>query len=145
MEKLSFIQSLGLILLVFAGVGWFAAEPRAKMPFHEGKLLVADPKMPDPRFTGTIIFLCRHSANGAFGLILNRPAGMLSLSDLSESLRADETDMAQDIPFRVGGPVQIETGFLMYPSPEPDPKQICSHRGVAVSGHRDVVRTLMTE
>ena len=70
---------------------------------------------------------------------------MLSLSDLSKSLGADGTFMAQDIPFRVEGPVQFETGFLIYPSSEPDPKQICRHRGVAVSGHRDVVRTLMTE
>ena len=40
-----------------------------------GRLLVATPLLTDPNFERTVIFVCFHDANGAFGLVLNRPVG----------------------------------------------------------------------
>ncbi len=42
-------------------------------PSLKGRLLVATPLLTDPNFAGTAVFLCRHDADGAFGVILNRP------------------------------------------------------------------------
>ncbi|RJQ13253.1 MAG: hypothetical protein C4558_00020 [Dehalococcoidia bacterium] len=42
-------------------------------PSLQGRLLVATPLLTDPNFAGTVVFLCRHDADGAFGVILNRP------------------------------------------------------------------------
>ena len=42
-------------------------------PSLKGRLLVATPLLTDPNFAGTVVFLCRHDADGAFGVILNRP------------------------------------------------------------------------
>jgi len=33
--------------------------------FLEGKLLIAMPGMPDPRFEKSVVFMCAHSAKGA--------------------------------------------------------------------------------
>ncbi len=42
-------------------------------PSLKGRLLVATPLLTDPNFSGTVVLLCRHDAEGAFGVILNRP------------------------------------------------------------------------
>ncbi|MGE5595147.1 MAG: YqgE/AlgH family protein [Hyphomicrobiales bacterium] len=37
-----------------------------------GKLLVATPKLEDPNFHRTVVFVLMHDENGAFGLVVNR-------------------------------------------------------------------------
>jgi len=39
-------------------------------------LLLSMPQLADPNFTRTVVLLCQHDANGAFGLVLNRPVTM---------------------------------------------------------------------
>ena len=38
----------------------------------QGKLLVAPPGMPDPRFRKTVVFIWRHDVSGAAGVIINK-------------------------------------------------------------------------
>lgn len=40
----------------------------------QGHLLIASPKLGDPNFFRTVVLLVRHSEQGAFGLVLNRPS-----------------------------------------------------------------------
>lgn len=42
-------------------------------PSAAGRLLVATPLLTDPSFDRTVVYVCVHDANGAFGLVLNRP------------------------------------------------------------------------
>ncbi len=44
------------------------------MPFLQGHLLVASPKLGDPNFFRAVVLLVRHNEDGALGLILNRPS-----------------------------------------------------------------------
>lgn len=44
------------------------------MPFFAGTFLVAKPVLKDASFKQTVILLLRHDADGAFGLVVNRPA-----------------------------------------------------------------------
>ena len=39
-----------------------------------GRLLVANPLLPDPNFDRTVVLLLAYSEEGAFGVILNRPS-----------------------------------------------------------------------
>lgn len=41
-----------------------------------GHLLIAMPSMLDPRFSGSVVYLCEHSSKGGLGLIINRPSEM---------------------------------------------------------------------
>jgi len=47
-------------------------------------LLVSMPQMQDPNFERSVILLCEHNAEAAFGLVLNRPtdtpASIISLT-----------------------------------------------------------------
>jgi putative transcriptional regulator len=42
--------------------------------FHAGSFLIARPVLQDPNFKQTVVFLLAHNAEGAFGLVVNRPA-----------------------------------------------------------------------
>jgi putative transcriptional regulator len=38
----------------------------------QGKLLIAPPNMPDPRFAKTVIYVWRHDVSGAAGVVINK-------------------------------------------------------------------------
>ena len=38
----------------------------------QGKLLVAPPGMPDPRFRKTVVFIWKHDVSGAAGVVINK-------------------------------------------------------------------------
>ena len=39
-------------------------------------LLLSMPQLQDPNFSKTVVLLCDYGAEGAFGLVLNRPTDM---------------------------------------------------------------------
>ena len=38
----------------------------------QGKLLIAPPGMPDPRFRKTVVFMWKHDVSGAAGVVINK-------------------------------------------------------------------------
>lgn len=79
-----------------------------------GKLLIAMPAMQDPRFERTVILICKHSDQGAMGLVLNRPLSEPGFSDLLTQLGIDAGLETRDIPVRFGGPVEPGRGFVLH-------------------------------
>jgi len=91
-------------------------KPEAGESFLEGKLLIAMPGMPDPRFEKSVIFMCAHSAKGAMGLIVNKPIGGLSFRELMGKFKIDVAGGTRNTPVMFGGPVQIGRGFVLHSS-----------------------------
>jgi putative transcriptional regulator len=82
--------------------------------FLDGQLLIAMPAMGDMRFARAVIFLCAHSADGAMGLIVNKPAPELRFPDLLRQLKIPlEADLA-DMRVHFGGPVEHGRGFVLH-------------------------------
>lgn len=79
-----------------------------------GKLLIAMPDMGDPRFHGSVVFLCSHGAEGAMGLIVNKPMSEVSFADMLEQLQIDGREGAPDLPVCFGGPVELRRGFVLH-------------------------------
>ena len=79
--------------------------------------LIAMPHMADPHFAQTVTYLIEHNAQGAMGLVINRPNG-LNLADVLEQLRPDERPPAacQNLQIFSGGPVQTDRGFVLHPA-----------------------------
>ena len=83
--------------------------------FLEGKLLIALPGMPDPRFEKSVIFVCAHSlSTGAMGLIINKQIEGLNFRDLVQKLQIKGAATAPDFPVLYGGPVETERGFVLH-------------------------------
>jgi putative transcriptional regulator len=87
----------------------------------DGQLLVAMPGMMDERFARAVIFICAHSAEGAMGIILNRPAANVTMPDLLVQLEIVPEVERIRLPQKVGsmqvlmgGPVETSRGFVLH-------------------------------
>jgi putative transcriptional regulator len=93
----------------------------AESGYLDGQLLVAMPGMSDERFARAVIYVCAHSAEGAMGIVLNRPAADLSFPDLLIQLDILPEAERIRLPQRVGrmqvlmgGPVETSRGFVLH-------------------------------
>ena len=76
--------------------------------------LIAMPGLEDEVFGRSVIYVCEHSARGAMGLIINKPAemGMCELFDKVDLPLHREDLLTQ--PVMLGGPVHTERGFVLH-------------------------------
>ncbi|HSE87527.1 MAG TPA: YqgE/AlgH family protein [Candidatus Binatia bacterium] len=79
-----------------------------------GQLLVATPEMRDPRFVETVIYMVKHSAEGAFGLVINRPLAKGPIEDLLKGFGMDSSGAKGEIIIHYGGPVSPQAGFVLH-------------------------------
>ena len=73
-----------------------------KPKYLKGQLLLDSGELGGSFFQRTVILVCEHNAEGAFGLVLNRPTG----SKAGEMVVADLPETLKDQPLFLGGPVQ---------------------------------------
>lgn len=74
----------------------------------QGHLLLDGGDLAGSFFSRTVILVCTHDSEGAFGLVLNRPSG----KDAGDLMVADLPESIEQSPVFIGGPVQ--TGALSY-------------------------------
>jgi putative transcriptional regulator len=80
-----------------------------------GKLLVATPKLQDPNFRHTVVYVVEHNDRGALGLVVNRTIGHGPLGKLLAGLGvAEGVDGERVIPIHEGGPVDRNRGFVLH-------------------------------
>jgi putative transcriptional regulator len=82
--------------------------------FLTGQLLIAMPAMDDPRFAGSVIYLCAHTEEGAMGLVINRPLARPSFEELLRQLDIMPAPPARHIRLWAGGPVDNGRGFVLH-------------------------------
>jgi putative transcriptional regulator len=78
-----------------------------------GTLLLAGADMLDPNFMHSVVLIGQHSAEGAYGLVLNRPSSQTTRSLLSDTLALGRLDA----PIFVGGPVGLDTLQVLHREP----------------------------
>jgi putative transcriptional regulator len=70
--------------------------------FFKGQLLLDSGQLTGSFFERTVLLICEHNPEGAFGLVLNRSAG----NKVGEVIVADLPDTLRESPLYLGGPVQ---------------------------------------
>lgn len=73
------------------------------------------PGMSDPRFERSVIFMCQHSAEGAMGLIVNKPLD-LEFRELMEKMDIQTVPQAAARHVMFGGPVDTDKGYILHSS-----------------------------
>lgn len=68
----------------------------------KGHLLLDSGQLSGSFFARTVILICQHDEDGAFGLVLNRPTG----TRVGDALVADLPEFLKEQPLYLGGPVQ---------------------------------------
>jgi putative transcriptional regulator len=82
--------------------------------FLTNQFLIAMPAMTDSNFAQTVTFIWEHDANGALGIIINRPLQM-RLADVFEQLKMPTAPgVSGHQPVLQGGPVQTDRGFVVH-------------------------------
>lgn len=106
--------------------------------YGKGSLLIANPVLPDPNFSRTVVLLCNHDDKGSFGLVINRTAQL----EASEVFSHIDVLDAYKGKIYVGGPVsQSMVFFLCRSSLEiPELDTICE--GVHLGSSLDTLETV---
>ena len=85
----------------------------------KGKLILDGGKLAGSEFHRTVVLICQHDPQGAFGLVLNRP----SEHTIDEVLAESFPDLVKNLPVYLGGPVQPQAlTCLIY---EPTNTEVC--------------------
>ncbi|MEQ1709298.1 MAG: YqgE/AlgH family protein [Terricaulis sp.] len=79
-----------------------------------GKLLVAMPKMGDPRFAHSVIMICAHDADHAMGVVINKPKGDVTLNDVLGHLGLEAEAALAERTVLDGGPVRPDRGYVLH-------------------------------
>ena len=103
---------LAAVLVVLA-VAEGQAEPPGRRSLA-GRLLVATDTMQDPRFARSVIYVVRHNAQGAFGLVINVPVGEVAFDRALGPLGLEVPPGSGNVRVHYGGPVDERRGFVLH-------------------------------
>src|SRR5262249_53535089 len=76
----------------------------APVPSLKGQLILDQGKLQGSFFHRSVILVCQHDSEGAFGLVLNRATG----NKVGDALVANLPEAVKDQPLFLGGPVQTQ-------------------------------------
>jgi putative transcriptional regulator len=113
----------------------------AEGEYLAGRLLLAMPGMGDPRFAKSVIAMCVHDENGAFGLDLGQVRDGVTFHQLLAEVDI-EPGAAPDGEVLHGGPVEPGRGFVLHSNDWGGTGTIqCNPLG-ALSGSLDVLKAI---
>ena len=120
-------------------------DGKALSGYLDRQLLIAMPAMGDPRFARTVIYMCSHNAEGAMGLVINKPYPGLTFPNLLTQLGIEPT-IDNDITVRLGGPVETGRGFVLHSTDymRQGSVPLDESMGIGLTATLDVLRAIAT-
>ena len=70
------------------------------------------PHMSDPFFQKSLVFICEHDADGAMGVIVNKPMPSENVQDVLNQTGLNHLKPLPDVYF--GGPVGVDMGLFLH-------------------------------
>lgn len=106
-------------------------------------LLIAMPTLEDPNFFHTVTYICEHNADGAMGIVINRPLE-LSLGEVVEHMELPiVAPQYKKSPIFLGGPVQPERGFVLHVPTETEwEASLLITKHLSLTTSRDVISSI---
>jgi len=107
-----------------------------------GQLLVATSETKDPGFADSVVYLIKHSDEGAFGLIINKPVLKGAFSEILKGFGVDGQGNKCEIVVHYGGPVSREQGFILHSDEKLLDSSTLVEDGIAVTADLKMVQML---
>jgi putative transcriptional regulator len=107
----------------------------------EGELLIASPELPRP-FDHAVILMAQHNRDGAFGIVINHPAGSRPIAEVLSAMSADASGVSSDIMMFLGGPVSPETAFVLHTNDYRKSDTIDVDSRIALTNAAEVLRDI---
>lgn len=113
-----------------------------KTNYLTNQFLIAMPTLGDPNFSHTVTYLCQHNAEGALGIVINRPAN-IGIQEILKQLHIKSyAEKVSTIQVFSGGPVQPERGFVIHtPNTVWDSTLVVSET-IALTTSRDILEAV---
>lgn len=108
----------------------------------KNQLLIAMPSLKDPDFERTVTYICDHSAEGAMGIIINRPMD-ITLGKVLDQLDIENEDPnIDDQPVMAGGPMGVEQGFILHQPDNAWKTSFINSDEIAITTSRDILQAI---
>jgi putative transcriptional regulator len=107
----------------------------------EGELLIASPQLPRP-FDHAVILMAQHNRDGAFGIVINHPAGSRPIAEVLSAMSADASGVSKDVTMFLGGPVSPETAFVLHTNDYRKDSTIDVDSRIALTNAAEVLRDI---
>ena len=106
------------------------------------KCLIATPAIKDPIFASSLVYMCEHSENGSMGLVVNHETTQV-LDDIFSQLEIKcEVEEIRNQPVLIGGPVQLEQGFVLHSSTGNWQNSVEVSTGVNLTSSLDILQSI---
>jgi putative transcriptional regulator len=102
--------------------------------------LIAMPGLVDSRFSKTVTYVCEHNEGGAMGIVINQPAS-ISYGELFSQLKLG-TNIANDQPLLLGGPVKKERGFVLHSAEKSWASTMSVSSDISLTGSKDILEDI---
>jgi putative transcriptional regulator len=106
------------------------------------RLLVALPALIDPQFARSVTLVCQHDAEGAMGVVVNRPSEY-TVGDVFQQMGIDSGDDAlRSQVVLSGGPVHPERGFVLHDGDDTWDSTMQIGNALYVTTSRDILEAM---
>ena len=97
-----------------------------------GSFLISTPRMPDPRFSEQVLYICAHSHEGTMAVVINRPNPFLTMEEIlrGANLPVPERKMP---PVYSGGPVEPTAACIHFSSDYQAEQQLAVSATISLS------------
>ena len=110
-----------------------------------GKFLVASPNMADPRFSETLIYMISDDSKGSMGIIINKPALNLDLSNFFNGFESPKKIRNNKHIIHYGGPVDFDRGFILHTDDyKSDEEKTFLKNNLVLSSNAKILNDLMS-
>ena len=116
----------------------------------EGELLIAAAELSGGPFDHAVVLMAQHNRDGAFGIVINHPAGSRPIAevlramgvDIGSDMGADAAGVSNDVMMFLGGPVDPQIAFALHSTEYRQPKTIDIDGKVALTDAAVVLRDI---
>ncbi len=108
-----------------------------------GNFLIATPQMPDPRFARQVIYICSHDEEGAMGVAVNMVHPAVSFAEILQGLGMKSPEDSSPEVY-IGGPVDIESAFILFNSEYRAEHQLDISGNVALTRETKVLEDIVS-
>lgn len=104
-------------------------------------LLIAMPSLQDPHFAHSVTYICDHTAEGAMGIVINRPMDFCVRHVLQQLQLKPEGPLANEWVL-AGGPVQTQRGFVLHGDGSQWESSLQVTPSISLTGSKDILAAL---
>ena len=104
--------------------------------------LIATSNVRDPYFHNSVVYLFDYNKKGSMGVIINKPSP-LRMEHLFKAIDKESPAQFQDSWLLLGGPMQIDRGFLVHTPIGNWESSLVVNNEVAVTTSRDIIESLL--